>query len=222
MTKEVITNQNKRTTIYISYSTPAYRGMMKALRFSMLSVDISADHIDFCHMNDGGSWSENVKRKTNFFIQKHEEYAKQPNAENANICWIDSDALVLPTAYETTGIGLPFIEQFSSDIGIAFEYNNIGQNLGFLANTVVWNANDKMLELLRRWDWFCARTRSRTPVQTSFNEMWAMWGKEQCISHRELPAEYVYFDEHRHRPPYNAVKPIILHSIASRIMVNKK
>ena len=199
----------KRKTIYISYATNDYIDRMKNLYHSLVNVGIPKERIDFSTLNLEGDWFSRVKQKPYFIHCKCEAYAKS----DINLAWIDADAEVVKFPI--------FFEEFEGDWGMAFEYDAQKNKRGWLANAFIININDKVKDFILKWDLFNRAVRSRTPNQASFKQAWSAYGDDCGFDITELPVSYTWYSKHKGRYPYNQVKPIIIHDIASRETIRK-
>lgn len=191
-------------TIYISYATPDYVPRLKNLYHSLIKVGIPKGRIDFSTLDLKGNWFARVKQKPKFLYTKSLEYS----SPDTNLCWIDSDAEVVKFP--------KFFEDFKSDWGMAFEYNRDGSIHGWLSNAFIVNVNDLVKEYLKKWDMFTMSVHSRTPTQAAFKQCWNAYGSSCGFEITPVPTAYVWYQPHSKRPPYNRVKPVIIHDIASR------
>lgn len=197
---------------YISYATPAYMPMLKALYKSMLDVGIPKDMIEFSTVESCGDWRKNVALKPEFMLKKCKQYP------NFNIAWIDADAVVLSK--------LEFFENFTGFWGMANDYIH-NQSRGFLSNAYIVRSCPLTWKFLEAWiikSQIVIRPphHCRTPTQTAFKQIWYDIRNDWGFEIDEVPTGYVWYSPHAKREPYKSTVPIIRHDIASRKMIHRK
>lgn len=198
-------NLHKRNTIYVSFATPDYKSRMLQMADSLLFHGIPAFRIDLHTASITGNWKERVKAKVEFMRIMCYEH------EFHNVCWIDADARVVRHP--------KWFEEFDGEWGMAREPRRQGRSAFhncFLSNAYIVKPCSKSESLLMHWQHHTRNVKSRTPTQTAFNEVYAIYQKELQLDFREVPLSYCWYEPHKNKAPYCDIEPVIVHDIASR------
>lgn len=196
-------------TVYVSYATPDYiPRLMKMVESLMRVGGIPAKRIDIEEANIKGNWYNRVKAKVSFMQTKAIKYP------NRNICWIDADAEVVKP--------VTFFEEFDGEWGMAREPRHGRYGNWYLSNAYIIRSCEKSVTMLAHWAYHTRHINSRTPTQTAFNQCFEAHQPKLQLDFREVPLAYCWYEKHKSKPPYNRIKPVIIHDIASRKTLMKR
>lgn len=191
---------------FISFFTGHYAWDAEQLKKSLFKSGVTNYSID--HLQCNGIWETNTQMKAPFILEKLKE--------TSSVVWTDADSRVLryPEFFDTitTDVGLFFLE---SDWEIPKHSIIKNVNSYLQSGTMFFRNTPKVINLLERW----VELNKEDPKQ------WDQWTlqfalQESDVTITQLPPEYIFI-EGSSSPVYENIKPIILHTQASRRFKSK-
>lgn len=191
---------------FISFYTGHYQWDAEQLKKSLNKTGITDYSIE--HLDCNGNWETNTQMKAPFILEK----LKQNDA----VVWTDADSRVL--SYPS------FFDTITTDLGVFFiksswtppEYSILkGVDSYLQSGTMYFKNTPKVISMLERW----IELNAQNPKQ------WDQWTlqvaiQESDVTITELPPEYIFI-EGDNSPVYQNIKPVVLHTQASRRFKSK-
>jgi len=195
-------------TIYVSYGTEDYLPRLMKMVKSLMKQGIPSNRIDVQECDIQGNWHKRVKAKVAFMQEMADKYPKN------NIAWVDADCVCVQFP--------EFLETFDGEWGMAREPRHGRYDNWYLSNCYIIKPTDKSKQMLAHWAYHTKHIVSRTPTQTAFNQCFEIHQPKLNLDFRFVPLSYCWYAKHSDKAPYNKIKPVFIHDIASRKTLMKR